>query len=138
MIGIAAGIEATGALDYLSHYMLTAGMAPPPTGAAKSARGGKKRPDSAAAATAGEHAEDGAVAASAAANTPQRWYQRPFIQRNVAKIRMFSIVAGISAFINNTPLVAIMIPVLERFCRRFRLPTSQFMMPLSQAAIVGG
>jgi hypothetical protein len=142
MIGIASGIEATGALDYLSHYMLTAGMSQPAAGSGSGSGGaGKKRPDSAAgeAASAEQIAEDGAARpASAAAAAKQRWYRSPFVQRNVAKVRMFSIVAFISAWINNTPLVALLIPVMERFCRRFRQPTSQYMMPLSYAAIVGG
>jgi hypothetical protein len=128
MIGIASGIEATGALDYLSHYMLSAGMTPP----SQTPPAGARRPDSAAGAEP-PAAEDGLAPAA----KPQ-WYRSAFFLRNVSKVRMFSIVAGISAFINNTPLVAIMIPVIERFCRRFRLPTSQMMMPLSYAAIVGG
>jgi len=135
MIGIASGIEATGALDYLSHYMLSAGTTPLPSLAGGGAAARRHRPDSAGGG-ADEAAEDGAVAASAPAKPA--WHRSPFLARNLSKLRMFSIVAGISAFMNNTPLVAIMIPVVERHCRRFRLPTSQMMMPLSYAAIVGG
>lgn len=95
MIGIAAGIEATGALDYLSHYMLSAGMStppPPPT---------SKRPDSAgaASASAAAAAEDGR---EPGASGGRHWFHSSLVQRNVAKVRMFTIVAAISGFINNT------------------------------------
>jgi hypothetical protein len=98
MIGIAAGIEATGALDYLSHYMLSAGMDPAPAAPAS------KRPDSAAGGGGAPAAEDGRAGGGSgdAAPASSSFFQRPLVQRNVAKVRMFSIVAIISAFINNT------------------------------------
>lgn len=43
-----------------------------------------------------------------------------------------------SAFLNNTPVVAALIPVVSDWCRKHRLPVSQLMMPLSFAAILGG
>ena len=50
-----------------------------------------------------------------------------------------SIVLGIaSAFLNNTPLVAIFIPVLDDFCKDNGLVPSKIMMPLSYSVILGG
>ncbi|HEX9613854.1 MAG TPA: SLC13 family permease [Bacteroidota bacterium] len=47
-------------------------------------------------------------------------------------------VAGASAFLNNTPIVAMMIPVVKRWCRKHNLSASKFLLPLSHAAILGG
>nr|WP_272212581.1 SLC13 family permease [Marinicella sp. W31]MDC2878495.1 SLC13 family permease [Marinicella sp. W31] len=48
-------------------------------------------------------------------------------------------VAGItSAFLNNTPVVVIFIPVLTSLAARFRLPAYQIFMPLSFITILGG
>eukprot|EP00002_Diphylleia_rotans_P017140 TRINITY_DN331_c0_g1_i2.p1 TRINITY_DN331_c0_g1~~TRINITY_DN331_c0_g1_i2.p1 ORF type:complete len:740 (+),score=141.30 TRINITY_DN331_c0_g1_i2:92-2311(+) len=55
-----------------------------------------------------------------------------------ALLRMMTLVSTASAFMNNTPLVAVMIPVVDSWCKRNGLPPSKFMMPLSYAAIVGG
>ena len=46
--------------------------------------------------------------------------------------------AGISAFINNTPLVAIMIPFVQTWTAKMRIPPSKLMIPLSFAIILGG
>jgi di/tricarboxylate transporter len=43
-----------------------------------------------------------------------------------------------SAFMNNTPLVAMLIPAVSDLARRERIPASKLMIPLSYAAILGG
>lgn len=43
-----------------------------------------------------------------------------------------------SAFMNNTPLVAMLIPPVSDLARRERIPASKLMIPLSYAAILGG
>jgi di/tricarboxylate transporter len=43
-----------------------------------------------------------------------------------------------SAFLNNTPVVAMLMPVVTDWARRARLPASQLLIPLSYAAILGG
>jgi len=53
-------------------------------------------------------------------------------------IRVLFPVAGISAFINNTPLVAILIPAVRSWCRRLNFPSSKLLIPLSYATILGG
>lgn len=47
-------------------------------------------------------------------------------------------VARPSAFLNNTPVVAIFIPAVDDWARRYRLETSRLMIPLSYASIAGG
>lgn len=44
----------------------------------------------------------------------------------------------LSAFINNTPVVVVFIPVMAALARRLRTSSSQLMMPLSFASILGG
>ncbi|MFA6126221.1 MAG: SLC13 family permease [Bacteroidales bacterium] len=46
--------------------------------------------------------------------------------------------AAISAFINNTPLVAIMIPFVQTWTQKMRIPSSKLMIPLSFGIILGG
>jgi di/tricarboxylate transporter len=52
--------------------------------------------------------------------------------------RMMLLVASFSAFLNNTPLVAIMIPYVHNWCKRNNYYPSKFLIPLSYAAILGG
>ena len=47
-------------------------------------------------------------------------------------------VAGISAFMNNTPVVAIMIPAIRAWAEKHDLAPSRFLIPISYAAILGG
>jgi di/tricarboxylate transporter len=47
-------------------------------------------------------------------------------------------VGGLSAFINNTPVVVVLVPVLISLARKMRLPASKFLIPLSYAAVLGG
>lgn len=52
--------------------------------------------------------------------------------------RMYVPTAGFSAFVNNTPLVSILIPVVNDWAKQLRIPASKLMLPLSYAAILGG
>jgi di/tricarboxylate transporter len=47
-------------------------------------------------------------------------------------------VAVASAFINNTPIVVLFIPVVMSMCCEFSLSPSKFLIPLSYASILGG
>ncbi len=63
--------------------------------------------------------------------------------RNVKKTRSFLlrimlIISPLSAFMNNTPLVALMIPYVKDWAKRHRAPITKLLMPLSFAAILGG
>ncbi len=55
-----------------------------------------------------------------------------------AQIRLMAPVAVISAFLNNTPVVAMFIPAINDWARRNRLSVSKLMIPLSYASIAGG
>ena len=55
-----------------------------------------------------------------------------------ARLRLMAPVAGLSAFLNNTPVVAIFIPAVEDWAKRHRLALSRLMIPLSYASIAGG
>ena len=57
---------------------------------------------------------------------------------NQARARMTLPVAVLSGFMNNTPLVAMFIPVVRDVAKRARIAASQLFMPLSFAAILGG
>ena len=48
------------------------------------------------------------------------------------------IVAILSAFLNNTPIVVIFIPILQALAQKSGLSASRTMLPLSYAAILGG
>lgn len=54
----------------------------------------------------------------------------------VVGLFLFVIVA--SAFMNNTPVVAVMIPVFIRLAQRLNVSASRFLMPLSYFTILGG
>jgi di/tricarboxylate transporter len=58
--------------------------------------------------------------------------------RASAQLRMMIPTATMSAFLNNTPVVAILMPVLDEWAKKFRLSSSHLLMPLSYAAILGG
>lgn len=55
-----------------------------------------------------------------------------------ALLRLLVPVAGMSAFLNNTPVVATYIPAVLSWSRRLSLPAHRFLMPLSFASILGG
>jgi di/tricarboxylate transporter len=55
-----------------------------------------------------------------------------------AQARMMLPVAGISAFLNNTAVVAMFLPVVKDWARNHRMDVSKLLMPLSFAAVLGG
>lgn len=55
-----------------------------------------------------------------------------------AQVKILPPIALGSAFLNNTPLVAMMIPVIRDLSRASRLPAKQLFLPLSFASILGG
>ncbi|MCF8003218.1 MAG: SLC13 family permease [Chromatiaceae bacterium] len=57
---------------------------------------------------------------------------------NNARLRLMLPAAGLSAFLNNTAVVAIFIPAVADWARRHRLSLSGLLIPLSFASIVGG
>ena len=57
---------------------------------------------------------------------------------NMANIKTLPPVALASAFLNNTPLVAMMIPVVKDISQTAQLAVSRLLIPLSFATILGG
>jgi len=53
-------------------------------------------------------------------------------------LRLMLPVAGLSAFLNNTPIVATLIPIVKSWAKRNNLSASKFLIPLSYAAVLGG
>mgnify|MGYP006291881907 CR=1 FL=1 len=58
--------------------------------------------------------------------------------KNGFMMRMMMLVGGFSAFLNNTPLVAVMMPYIHNWCKRHNISPSKLLIPLSFAAILGG
>lgn len=55
-----------------------------------------------------------------------------------ALLRLSVVVVGTSAFINNTPVVAMFVPLVLDWCRKRGLSPSRILIPLSYLAIMGG
>lgn len=55
-----------------------------------------------------------------------------------AMVRLFIPVVPLSGFLNNTPVVATMIPAINAWSRRINMAPSKLMIPLSYGAIMGG
>ncbi len=55
-----------------------------------------------------------------------------------AMVRLAGSVVPSSAFLNNTPIVAMFLPVVTEWCRKHRVSPSRLLMPLSYFAILGG
>lgn len=54
------------------------------------------------------------------------------------RFSMMLLVASFSAFFNNTPLVAMMMPYVNRWSNQKKVSASKLLIPLSYAAILGG
>jgi len=53
-------------------------------------------------------------------------------------VRMMGVVSAFSAFINNTPIVVMLLSEIKRWCRSNRVSPTKFLIPLSYAAVFGG
>jgi len=71
-----------------------------------------------------------------------RWIGRSLLGRPrslaQAQARVMTPVAFLSMFLNNTPVVAMLIPAIRDWAKQFDLAPSKLMIPLSYAAILGG
>ncbi|MFN2457250.1 MAG: SLC13 family permease [Chitinophagaceae bacterium] len=63
---------------------------------------------------------------------------RPQMRPKQFLMRMMLFCSSASAFINNTPIVAFMIPYVKEWVDSKNLPVSKFMIPLSFATVLGG
>jgi len=57
---------------------------------------------------------------------------------SVAQLRLMAPVALLSAFMNNTPVVAMYLSIVDGWARKIRISPSKLFIPLSFAAILGG
>ncbi len=55
-----------------------------------------------------------------------------------AQLRLMAPVAVLSAFINNTPVVAMYLPLVRDWADRIRVSSSQLLIPLSFSSLLGG
>ncbi|HFE38895.1 MAG TPA: SLC13 family permease [Gammaproteobacteria bacterium] len=67
----------------------------------------------------------------------QNIFGRPKSQPH-AQFRVMLPTAIMSGLLNNTPIVAMMIPAINEWARKHQLSVSKLMIPLSYAAIIGG
>lgn len=68
----------------------------------------------------------------------ERWVFKGATTYRNFQARMMFLIAGSSAFLNNTPLVAVMMPYVNTWSRKNNVSSSKLLIPLSFAAILGG
>jgi di/tricarboxylate transporter len=67
------------------------------------------------------------------------WITRAsFLPYQIVLFLLVALVAITSAWINNTPVVVVFVPVVLVLARKMKLPASKFLIPLSYAAVLGG
>ncbi len=64
------------------------------------------------------------------------YHRRPNL--SLLMLKMMAPIAGLSAFLNNTAIVAIFTPIIKKWTRNSNLPASKFFIPLSFATVLGG
>lgn len=70
------------------------------------------------------------------------WYMTKLLGKPhglaAAQVRLMIPIAIVSAFLNNTPIVVIMVPIVQQWAEQARLNVQQLLIPLSWATILGG
>lgn len=66
------------------------------------------------------------------------WYLNKAKNLTDAQSRLLLPVAAVSGFLNNTPVVVALMPVVSDLAKRIQVSTSRLLLPLSYAAILGG
>ena len=70
------------------------------------------------------------------------WYMGKLLGRPStaasAQLRLMVPIVIVSAFLNNTPVVAVMIQIIQRWAKNIRVSAQQLLIPLSFASILGG
>lgn len=56
----------------------------------------------------------------------------------IAQLKILPAISGISAFLNNTPVVVIFAPIVKRWAEKMKIPATKLLIPLSYATILGG
>jgi di/tricarboxylate transporter len=55
-----------------------------------------------------------------------------------SQTRLLPLIAGMSAFLNNTPMVVIFAPIIKRWAENIKLPSTKFLIPLTFSVSLGG
>lgn len=70
------------------------------------------------------------------------WYMGKILGRPTsiasAQLRLMVPISFVSAFLNNTPVVAVMIPIVQKWAKNINISVQQLLIPLSFASILGG
>ena len=70
------------------------------------------------------------------------WYMSKLLGRPkteaAAQSKLMIPIAIVSAFLNNTPVVAVMIPIVQKWSKNIGMSAQQLLIPLSFASILGG
>jgi di/tricarboxylate transporter len=56
----------------------------------------------------------------------------------VAQVRLIVPLSFLSAIVHNTPMVALLIPIMQQWCRRAGYPVGKFLMPANNGVVLGG
>ncbi len=68
-----------------------------------------------------------------------RWFEKAAGNSETRMlIVLMLLVAGLSGFVNNTPVVVVFLPIVLSLCRKRGYKASHYLIPLSYAAIAGG
>ncbi|WP_040982438.1 SLC13 family permease [Oceanobacillus jeddahense] len=67
----------------------------------------------------------------------EKWLQNSRSRRG-SMIRFFVPTSAFSAFLNNTPIVVTLTPIIKKWCEDRGIAPSKFLIPLSYATILGG
>ncbi len=82
------------------------------------------------------------VAAGVQGTEALRFLDRHILPRNSGLggtlPRLMGFTALLSAFLNNTPIVAMLVPRVQEWSEKTKIPASRLLIPLSYAAIIGG
>mmetsp|Transcript_5533 Transcript_5533/g.13341 ORF Transcript_5533/g.13341 Transcript_5533/m.13341 type:complete len:1248 (+) Transcript_5533:310-4053(+) len=82
------------------------------------------------------------VAAGVSKTGALDWYMQKLLGRPKtaasAQLRMMVPISIVSAFLNNTPVVAVMIPIVQKWARNINISAQQLLIPLSFSTILGG
>lgn len=68
-----------------------------------------------------------------------RWFEKAAGDSEIRMLLVLMLlVAALSGFVNNTPVVVVFLPIVISVCRKKNYRASRFLIPLSYAAIAGG
>ncbi|MEN9403541.1 MAG: hypothetical protein RL091_2244 [Verrucomicrobiota bacterium] len=67
------------------------------------------------------------------------WFEKVAVLPYQLVLFLLIVLVGfISAWINNTPVVVVFVPVVLNLAKKMKLPASKFLIPLSYASVLGG